>query len=52
MGVIVAKSVNEACALLAENPDTTVLAGGTDLMVQVNKGANSLENVVDLTRIS
>ncbi len=52
MGVIVAKSVNEACALLAENPDTTVLAGGTDLMVQVNKGASSLENVVDLTRIS
>ena len=52
MGVIIAKSVSEACAVLAENPATTVLAGGTDLMVQVNKGTSSFENVVDLTRIA
>ena len=51
MGVIIAKSVNEACAVLAENPATTVLAGGTDLMVQVNRGAKSLESVLDLSRI-
>ncbi len=38
--------------MLAENPATTVLAGGTDLMVQVNKGTSSFENVVDLTRIA
>ena len=43
MGVTIAKSVNEACAVLAENPATTVLAGGTDLMVQVNRGAHSME---------
>ena len=51
MGVIIAKSVNEACAVLAENPATTVLAGGTDLMVQANRGAHSLESVLDLSRI-
>ena len=51
MGVIIAKSVNEACAALAENPATTVLAGGTDLMVQVNRGAQSLDSVLDLSRI-
>ena len=51
MGVTIAKSVNEACAVLAENPATTVLAGGTDLMVQVNRGAKSLESVLDLSRI-
>ena len=51
MGVIIAKSVNEACAVLAENPATTVLAGGTDLMVQVNRGAQSLDSVLDLSRI-
>jgi len=51
MGVIIAKSVNEACAVLAENPATTVLAGGTDLMVQANRGAQSLESVLDLSRI-
>ena len=52
MGVIIAKSVNEACAVLAENPATTVLAGGTDLMVQANRGAHSLESVLDLSRIT
>jgi len=51
MGVIIAKSVNEACAVLAENPATTVLAGGTDLMVQANRGTQSLESVLDLSRI-
>jgi CO/xanthine dehydrogenase FAD-binding subunit len=51
MGVIIARSVNEACAVLAENPATTVLAGGTDLMVQANRGAQSLESVLDLSRI-
>ena len=51
MGVIIAKSVNEACAVLAENPAITVLAGGTDLMVQANRGAQSLESVLDLSRI-
>jgi len=51
MGVIIAKSVNEACDVLAENPATTVLAGGTDLMVQANRGAQSLESVLDLSRI-
>tara|TARA_B100000427_G_scaffold193840_1_gene161108 strand:+ start:38 stop:892 length:855 start_codon:yes stop_codon:yes gene_type:complete len=51
MGVIIAKSLNEACAVLAENPATTVLAGGTDLMVQANRGMHSMDSVLDLSRI-
>ncbi len=51
MGVTIAKSVNEACAVLAENPATTVLAGGTDLMVQANRGVQSMDSVLDLSRI-
>ena len=51
MGVTIAKSVNEACAVLAENPATTVLAGGTDLMVQANRGMKSMDSVLDLSRI-
>ncbi len=51
MGVTIAKSVNEACAVLAENPATTVLAGGTDLMVQANRGTQSMDSVLDLSRI-
>ena len=51
MGVTIAKSVNEACAVLAENPATTVLAGGTDLMVQANRGMQSMDSVLDLSRI-
>jgi len=51
MGVTIAKSVNEACAVLAENPATTVLAGGTDLMVQANRGMHSMDSVLDLSRI-
>jgi len=51
MGVTIAKSVNEACAVLAENPATTVLAGGTDLMVQANRGMKSMDSVLDLSRV-
>ncbi|MAT63385.1 MAG: xanthine dehydrogenase family protein subunit M [Actinomycetota bacterium] len=51
MGVIIAKSLNEACVVLAENPATTVLAGGTDLMVQANRGMQSMDSVLDLSRI-
>ena len=51
MGVIIAKSLNEACVVLAENPATTVLAGGTDLMVQANRGMHSMDSVLDLSRI-
>ncbi len=31
-------TLNEACAYLAENPQAVIIAGGTDLGVQANKG--------------
>jgi CO/xanthine dehydrogenase FAD-binding subunit len=37
MGVLVPRSLDAAVAALAEHPDALVLAGGTDLMVEVNE---------------
>ena len=37
MGVLVPRSVDAAVAALADHPDALVLAGGTDLMVDVNE---------------
>jgi len=52
MSVIVADSVEHALAALAEHPDATVLAGGTDLMVEVNDGRRSPAQVVAVGRIA
>jgi CO/xanthine dehydrogenase FAD-binding subunit len=38
MAVVVAQSLAEALAALAEHPDALVLAGGTDVMVELNEG--------------
>lgn len=38
MTVMVATSLDEVLGALAERPDATLLAGGTDLMVEVNEG--------------
>jgi CO/xanthine dehydrogenase FAD-binding subunit len=42
----------EALAVKAEMPDATPLAGGTDLMVELNFGARRPAALLDLTRIS
>jgi CO/xanthine dehydrogenase FAD-binding subunit len=42
---------DEAVAALAERPDAHVLAGGTDLMVEVNLGHRRPEHVVALRRL-
>jgi CO/xanthine dehydrogenase FAD-binding subunit len=52
MSVIVADSVEHALTALAEHPDATVLAGGTDLMVEVNDGRRSPAQVVAVGRIA
>jgi CO/xanthine dehydrogenase FAD-binding subunit len=36
--VLLPDSLDQACAQLADHPDADVLAGGTDLMVEVNAG--------------
>jgi CO/xanthine dehydrogenase FAD-binding subunit len=50
MSVALPASLDEALVLLAA-PDTTVLAGGTDLMVEVNDGRRPLREVVALRRV-
>ncbi|HEV7523633.1 MAG TPA: FAD binding domain-containing protein, partial [Acidimicrobiia bacterium] len=52
MTVIVPESLPAALAALAANPDATVLAGGTDLMVEVNDGRRSLTQVVAVGRVA
>ncbi|MBC8194810.1 MAG: FAD binding domain-containing protein [Acidimicrobiia bacterium] len=49
--VTIATSLEDACAALAADPDSLVLAGGTDLMVEVNRGSRRIGNVVTLNRV-
>jgi CO/xanthine dehydrogenase FAD-binding subunit len=49
--VIVPDSLETALAALAAHADATVLAGGTDLMVEVNDGRRSLTQVVAVGRV-
>jgi CO/xanthine dehydrogenase FAD-binding subunit len=42
VGVLVPRSLQDAVAALAEHPDALVLAGGTDLMVEVNEGRHRI----------
>lgn len=45
-------SIDEALAVLAGDPEATVLAGGTDLMVAVNEGSRTLTSVVVLRDVA
>ena len=49
--VTIATSLEDACAALAAEPNSVIVAGGTDLMVEVNRGSRCVENVVALDRI-
>jgi len=51
MTVIIPDSVDAAVRALAEHPGATALAGGTDLMVEVNDGRRPLESIVAVGRI-
>jgi len=51
MSVIIPDSVEAAIAALAAHPGATVLAGGSDLMVEVNDGRRTLADVVSIGRI-
>lgn len=46
MNVKVARTLSEACEMLAENPEAELLAGGTDFMVEVNYRHRSPKTVV------
>lgn len=45
-------SLDDALTALAGTPDAVVLAGGTDLMVDVNEGRRRIEHTVSLRRIA
>lgn len=47
----VPNSLDAALSALASDPDATVLAGGTDLMVEVNDGRRRLDHVVAVGRL-
>jgi len=47
----IARTLDDACAALADRPHAVVLAGGTDLMVEVNRGGRDMEDVVVVDRI-
>lgn len=49
---IAARSLDEALAALASRPGATVLAGGTDLMVEVNFGHRRPDTVVSVRRVA
>ena len=47
----IATSLEDACCALASHPDALVLAGGTDLMVAVNRGDLPVDHVVAIGRV-
>jgi CO/xanthine dehydrogenase FAD-binding subunit len=54
VGVLVPSTLDEAVAVLGADPDALVLAGGTDLMVEINEAHRRLagdETVVSVARI-
>jgi CO/xanthine dehydrogenase FAD-binding subunit len=51
MSVTVPKSLAAALAILAADPEVTVLAGGTDLMVEVNDGRRDPARVLAVARL-
>lgn len=51
MSVIVPTSLDEALHHLASTPDALVLAGGTDLMVELNGGHRSVHHVIAVNRV-
>jgi CO/xanthine dehydrogenase FAD-binding subunit len=52
MAVTHPTSIEQAIDALAAQPAATVLAGGTDVMVEVNEGRRHLEGVVSLRRVA
>lgn len=51
MTVVNARSIEEALTALAEHPHARLVAGGTDLMVEVNFGRHDVHDVVSVRRI-
>ena len=52
MPVLIPTTLDEAVRVLDERPHATVLAGGTDLMVEINSGHRRVEDVVAIDRLT
>jgi CO/xanthine dehydrogenase FAD-binding subunit len=52
MSVVIAQSIDEVLAALAADPSSQLLAGGTDLMVEVNFGHRRPSSVVSLKHVA
>ena len=52
MTVLVPTTLDQALLALADTPDSLVLAGGTDAMVEVNMGHRKPAHVVSVNRVS
>ena len=52
MTVLVPATVDEAVVALFEHPNSELLAGGTDFMVEVNAGGRRPDSVVALDRVA
>ncbi len=52
MSVLVPTSLDDALRALADSPDATLLAGGTDLMVEFNGGHRRADHVVAVHRVA
>ncbi len=51
MSVIIPTSLHSALQALADSPEATVLAGGTDLMVELNSGHRQVPSVIAVSRV-
>src|ERR1700726_4070052 len=52
MEVLLPRSLDEALTMKGERPDATPIAGGTDLMVDLNFGRRRPVALIDLTRVA
>ena len=51
MSVVVANSLDEVLDALSARPDATLLAGGTDVMVEINLGHRRPTSIVSIDRV-
>lgn len=51
MAILLPTSLDDACRAAADHPDATLLAGGTDLMVEVNAGHRRPTAVIALSGV-
>jgi CO/xanthine dehydrogenase FAD-binding subunit len=52
MEVLLPRTLDEALAMKADHPEAIPLAGGTDLMVEINFGRIRPDTVIDITRLA